>query len=262
MSSPPDHNHSSVTLKNTQPDEEKDYVPSNETSGSSSEIAISAHESVDKTTDSKEYVDSDRKGSSVEVDKTDEKCRVLNLFPSEDSALTCQHSMVSDAPQNTERAGSSSEIDLEGEYRTSFMKLLQGVQVSLEDSNQVSPNMSPGDCSSEIKGFQSMKEPTKSSVDSSEPGCCSQQDGDVLSCQKPTLKEKGKKVLKEEKKAFDWDCLRREAQARAGIREKTRSTMDTVDWKAIRAADVKEVAETIKSRGMNHKLAERIQVKI
>nr|7YHQ_A Chain A, Sex-determining region Y protein,DNA glycosylase/AP lyase ROS1 [synthetic construct] len=79
------------------------------------------------------------------------------------------------------------------------------------------------------------------------------------SCQKPTLKEKGKKVLKEEKKAFDWDCLRREAQARAGIREKTRSTMDTVDWKAIRAADVKEVAETIKSRGMNHKLAERIQ---
>ncbi|VYS54650.1 unnamed protein product [Arabidopsis thaliana] len=259
MSSPPDHNHSSVTLKNTQPDEEKDYVPSNETSRSSSEIAISAHESVDKTTDSKEYVDSDRKGSSVEVDKTDEKCRVLNLFPSEDSALTCQHSMVSDAPQNTERAGSSSEIDLEGEYRTSFMKLLQGVQVSLEDSNQVSPNMSPGDCSSEIKGFQSMKEPTKSSVDSSEPGCCSQQDGDVLSCQKPTLKEKGKKVLKEEKKAFDWDCLRREAQARAGIREKTRSTMDTVDWKAIRAADVKEVAETIKSRGMNHKLAERIQ---
>ncbi|EFH57709.1 hypothetical protein ARALYDRAFT_482629 [Arabidopsis lyrata subsp. lyrata] len=294
MSNPPDHNQSSVILKNTQPDEEKEYVHSNETSRSSSEIASSAHESVGKTTDSKTNVDSDQKGS--EVDKTDHKGLVLDLFPSEDSALTCQHSMVSDAPQqNTERARSSStsEINLEGEYRTSYMKLLQGVQVSLEESNQknqydnsgqevgVSPNLSPGDCSSEIKDFQSLKGPTKSSDDSNEPCCCYQQDGDVLSCQKPEMPEsststlipdinestsipdvqeaKGKKVLKEKKEAFDWDSLRREAQGREGIREKTARTMDTVDWEAIRAADVSEVAETIKSRGMNHKLAERIQ---
>ncbi|CAE6033005.1 unnamed protein product [Arabidopsis arenosa] len=342
MSNPPDHNQSSVVLKNTQPDEEKDYVHSNETSRSSSEIASSAHESVCKTTDSKANVDSDRRGSSVEDGKTDQKCLVLDLFPSEDSALTCQHSIVSDAPQqNTERARSSSTsgINLEEEYRTSYMKLLQGVQVSLEESNQknqydnsrqevgvssnpgslqVSPNMSPGDCSSEIKDFQSLKGPTKSFDDSNEPCCCYQQDGDVMSGQKPempessssvcstkhkeklvtetlipdinestscpdvqegtgkplgfdprckelsptddaTLKAKGKKVLKEKKEAFDWDSLRREAQGRAGIREKTTRTMDTVDWKAIRAADVSVVAETIKSRGMNHKLAERIQ---
>ncbi|XP_010516871.1 PREDICTED: protein ROS1-like [Camelina sativa] len=271
MSSPADQNHSSVILKNTEADEEKDYVHSNENSRSSSEIASSAHESVCKTTDSKMYVESDRKGSSVEVDKTDQECHILNLFPSEDSALTSQRSVVSDAPQNKERPGSSSEIDLEEEYRTSYLKLLLGVQGSQEESNQksqcdnsrqevgvssnhgsfqVSPNMSPGDCSSEVTNLQSLKVTTKSS------------DGDVLSCQKSELAEgcaKGKTKLKEKKEAFDWDSLRREAQVREGKREKSTRTMDTVDWEAIRAAHVSEVAETIKSRGMNHKLAERIQ---
>ncbi|XP_010505197.1 PREDICTED: protein ROS1-like [Camelina sativa] len=324
MSSPADQNHSSVIFKNTEPNEEKDYVHNNENSRSSSEIASSAHESVCKTTDSKMYVESDRKGLSVEVNKTDQECHILNLFPSEDSALTCQGSMVSDAPQNKERPGSSSEIDLEGEYRTSYLKLLLGVQVSQEESNQaihdnlrqevgvssnnicfqVSPNMCPGDCNSEVKNLRSLKGTTKSSDDSYEPYCSYQQDGDVLSCQKPELPEKkhkgsfqipdinectscidvqqgtekppglesmqlsptddatkakGKTKLKEKKESFDWDSLRREAQIREGKREKSTRTMDTVDWEAIRAADVSEVAETIKSRGMNHKLAERIQ---
>lgn len=356
MSNPPVHNLSSVNLNNTQPDEEKDYVNRDETSRSSSEIVSSANESVGKTTDSKANVDSDRKDSSVEVDKTD---LVQDLFPSEDSALTCQNSLVSDAPQNTERAGSSSEINSKGEHYTSFVKLLQDLgsarlpgqgrdvtsenNVSLEGSNeknqyensrqevgvssnpgslQVSPNTSPGDCSSEVKEFKSLKSATKSSDDSNEPCCFYQQDGDVLGCQKPesssnvistkhkedvvtetlfpdinestscldvqqgtevpsgpssrqhldssckelnpmddaALNAKGKKVLKEKKEEFDWDSLRREAQGREGKREKTARTMDTVDWEAIRTADVSEVAETIKSRGMNHKLAERIQV--
>lgn len=353
MSNPPVHNQCSVTLNNTHPDEEKDYVNRDETSRSSSEIVSSAHESVGKTTDSKAHVDSDRNGSSVEVDKTDQTYLVQDPFPSEDSAITCQ---------NTERAGSSSEINSEGEHYTSFVKLLQDLgsarlpgqgrdvttadTVSLEVSNQknqyensrkevgvssnpgslqVSPNTSPGDCSSEVKDFKSLKGATKSSDDSYEPCCYYQQDGDVLSCQKPemhessssvpstkhkeelvtetsipdinestscldvqegtevppgpssrqhqessckelnpmddaTLNAKGKKVLKEKKEGFDWDSLRREAQGREGKREKTTRTMDSVDWEAIRTADVSEVAETIKSRGMNHKLAERIQV--
>ncbi|XP_010509464.1 PREDICTED: protein ROS1-like isoform X2 [Camelina sativa] len=328
LSSPPGHSQCSVTLKNTEPDEEKDYVHSNETSRSSSEIASSAHESVCKTTDSKMYVESDRKGSSVEVGKTDQECLFLNLFPSEDSALTFQRSMVSDTPQNKERPGSSSEISLEGEYRTSYLKLLLGVQGSQEESNQksqydnsvssnhgsfqVSSNMSPGDCSSEVKNLQSLK----SSDDSYGPYCSYQQDGDVLNCQKlelperclkkhkgsfqipdlnestscldviedtetppcpgsrpledssckelnpiddTTLNAKGKKVLKQKKEAFDWDSLRREAQVREGKREKSTRTMDSVDWEAIRTADVSVVAETIKKRGMNHMLAERIQ---
>ncbi|EOA29112.1 hypothetical protein CARUB_v10025379mg [Capsella rubella] len=337
MSSPPDHNQSSVTLKNIDPDEENGYVHSNETSRSSSEFASSSHESDGKTTYSKMYVESDRKGLSVEVAKIDQECLTLNLFPSEDSALTCQRSMVSDAPQNTEKAGSS-EINLEGEYRTSYLKLLLGVQVSLEESNQksqyensrqevgvssnpsslqVSPNMSPGDCFSEVTDFQSLKRPTKSSDDSYEPSCSYQQDGDVLSSRKPvmpescskkhkgsfqipdlnestscldviedtekppdpysrplrdssckelnpiddvTLNANGKKVQKQKKEAFDWDSLRREAEGREGKRKKSTRTMDSVDWEAIRTADVSEVAETIKKRGMNHMLAERIQL--
>ncbi|XP_010516874.1 PREDICTED: protein ROS1-like isoform X2 [Camelina sativa] len=337
MSSPPGHSQCSVILKNTEPDEEKDYEHSNETSRSSSEIASSAHESVCKTTDSKMYVESDRKGSSVEVGNTDQECLILNLFPSEDSALTFQRSTVSDAPQNTERPGSSSEISLEGEYRTSYLKLLLGVQGSQEEPNQksqcdnssqeigvssnhgsfqVSPNMSPGDCSSEVKNLQSLKGTTKSSDDSYEPHCSYQQDGGVLSCQKhempercskkhkgsfqipdlnestscidviedtetppgpdsrpledssckelnpiddTTLNAKGKKVLKQKKEAFDWDSSRREAQIREGKREKSTRTMDSVDWEAIRTVDVSVVAETIKKRGMNHMLAERIQ---
>ena len=77
---------------------------------------------------------------------------------------------------------------------------------------------------------------------------------------KATFNADGKKILKEVEEEFDWDSLRREAEGREGKREKTARSLDSVDWEAIRTADVNEVAETIKSRGMNHKLAERIQV--
>ncbi|CAA7060914.1 unnamed protein product [Microthlaspi erraticum] len=338
----------SVTVNITQPDE---YVnSSDETSRGSNEIASSVQYSVDRMSDS------NKKGSSVEAENIDHTCIVQDLFPSEDSVLTCQDSLVSDAPQNTERAGSSSEINSKGEHYGSFAKLLQGlgsaqlkgkgrdvVKVdtvsAVEESNlknqyqqvgassnpgslQVSPKASPGDCSSEVQDFIPLKRQTISSDDSSnEPCCCF---GDVLSCQKPessssvpctkrkevlvteTLipdinestsfldvqegagkpppgpdsrqhrdssckeqqpkddatskaKAKGKNVVKEKTEEFDWDSLRREAQARVGKREKTERTMDSVDWEAIRRAHVSEVAETIKSRGMNHKLAERIQ---
>lgn len=59
---------------------------------------------------------------------------------------------------------------------------------------------------------------------------------------------------------FDWDSLRVQAQAQAGKREKTEKTMDSVDWDAVRRADVNEISNTIKERGMNNMLAERIQV--
>ncbi|CAH8363288.1 unnamed protein product [Eruca vesicaria subsp. sativa] len=336
VSNPQVHNEISATVNITQHDEEKeDYVNSNDTSRSSSEIASSGNESVVKTMDSKAQVDSDRTASSVEVNKTVQTFIVQELFPSEDSVLTCQNSLVFDTPQKTERAGSSFEINSEAEHNTSYVKLLEsqgsiqlqgkgkGVTtadtVSVEEANQCSrqevgvsstPNTSPGDCSSEVKDLKSLKGKTKCSDD--EPCCFF---GDVLSVQKPDIPESsssghstrpvietsipdinesttcldvqegtekqtgpdsllskelnpkdkatfnasGKKVLKEVKEGFDWDGLRREAQGREGKREKTARTLDSVDWEAIRTADVDEVAETIKSRGMNHKLAERIQ---
>lgn len=75
------------------------------------------------------------------------------------------------------------------------------------------------------------------------------------------IKLKTKNQLKEEKEQFDWDSLRRKAQAKAGKREKTEDTMDSLDWDAVRCADVGDIANTIKERGMNNRLAERIQVK-
>ncbi|KAF8101783.1 hypothetical protein N665_0201s0102 [Sinapis alba] len=346
ISNPHVHNlEISATLNNTQPDEEKEYVNSNDTSrSSSSEIASSGNESVVKTTNSKAQVDSDRSGSSVEeVSKKDQTLLVQELFPSEDSVITCQNSLVSDTPQKTNRAGSSSEINSEAEHDTSYVKLLESQgsaqlqekgkevmtadTVSVEEANrqevgvssspgslQESPNTSPGDCSSEVKEFfKSLKgytndEPccffgdvqkpemmpessssvpsTKLVIETSIPdinesttclldvqqGTEKQQPGPADSLQHPdssskeinpmdkaTFNANGKKILKEVTEEFDWDSLRREAQGRHGKREKTSRSLDSVDWEAIRTADVNEVAETIKSRGMNHKLAERIQ---
>ncbi|KAJ0258948.1 DNA glycosylase/AP lyase ROS1 [Hirschfeldia incana] len=331
ISNPPVPNEVSV--------ENDHYVNSNDTSRSSSGIASSGNESVVKTMDPKAQVDLDRTGSSVEVSKTDQMFLVQELLPSEDSVLTCQNSLVSDIPQSTERAGSSSEINSEAEHETSFVKLLESqgsaqlqekegdvitaeTTVLVEEANQktqcssspgslqVSSNTSPGDCcSSEVKDFKSLK--GKEKCTDEEPCCFF---GDVLSSvQKPDIPESsssapstklvietpipdinestncldvqegtekqqpgssskeinpmdkaafnanGKKILKEVTEEFDWDSLRKEAQAREGKREKTARTLDSVDWEAVRTAHVNEVAETIKSRGMNHKLAKRIQ---
>ncbi|XP_058778802.1 uncharacterized protein LOC131652840 isoform X2 [Vicia villosa] len=73
------------------------------------------------------------------------------------------------------------------------------------------------------------------------------------------IKLKTKKQLKEEKEQFDLDSLRRKAQAKAGKREKTEDTMDSVDGEAMGCANVQDIANTIKERGMDNRLAERIQ---
>lgn len=75
-----------------------------------------------------------------------------------------------------------------------------------------------------------------------------------------TSKAKRGRVAKEKNNnTFDWDSLRREAQANGRKRERTANTMDSLDWEAVRCADVNEIANTIKERGMNNMLAERIK---
>ncbi|KAK3006010.1 hypothetical protein RJ639_016606, partial [Escallonia herrerae] len=71
-------------------------------------------------------------------------------------------------------------------------------------------------------------------------------------------KAKRARTGKEKQNAVDWDSLRKQAQANR-MREKTSSTMDSLDWEAVRCADVNEIAETIRERGMNNMLAERIK---
>lgn len=74
------------------------------------------------------------------------------------------------------------------------------------------------------------------------------------------VKLRGKERGKEKKVDYNWDSLRKQAQAKSGKREKTESTMDSLDWDAVRRANVHEIADAIKERGMNNMLAERIQV--
>lgn len=73
-------------------------------------------------------------------------------------------------------------------------------------------------------------------------------------------KSKGGRVSKEKEIKVDWDQLRKQAIFGGRQRERTDSTLDSVDWDAIRCADVNEIAQTIKERGMNNMLAERIKV--
>ncbi|KAL6337168.1 hypothetical protein AAG906_036482 [Vitis piasezkii] len=74
-----------------------------------------------------------------------------------------------------------------------------------------------------------------------------------------TSKAKKGKARREEKNTLHWDNLRKEAQVNGRKRERTVNTMDSLDWEAVRCADVNEIANTIKERGMNNMLAERIK---
>lgn len=71
---------------------------------------------------------------------------------------------------------------------------------------------------------------------------------------------KSRRPGKEKQNEVHWESLRQQAQANGKKRERTVNTMDTVDWEAVRLADVGKVAESIKERGMNNVLAGRIKV--
>ncbi|GAB2290946.1 hypothetical protein Dimus_025204 [Dionaea muscipula] len=72
------------------------------------------------------------------------------------------------------------------------------------------------------------------------------------------LKTKGEKIEAEKKTVFDWDSLRKQVYSN-GRKERTKDAMDSIDYEAVRCADVKEISMAIKDRGMNNMLAERIK---
>ncbi|KAK6943980.1 Permuted single zf-CXXC unit, partial [Dillenia turbinata] len=74
-----------------------------------------------------------------------------------------------------------------------------------------------------------------------------------------TLKAKRVRTVKEKKNDIDWDDLKKQAEAGGRKRERTANTMDSLDYEAVRLADVNEIANAIKERGMNNMLAERIK---
>ncbi|XAR72173.1 DNA-(apurinic or apyrimidinic site) lyase [Bertholletia excelsa] len=61
------------------------------------------------------------------------------------------------------------------------------------------------------------------------------------------------------RKSFDWDQLRKQVQVNGRRKERSKETMDSLDYEALRRADVKEISGSIKERGMNNMLAARIK---
>ncbi|XP_042406861.1 protein ROS1A-like [Zingiber officinale] len=78
-----------------------------------------------------------------------------------------------------------------------------------------------------------------------------------------TPKNKGKanklKIDNERKKVYDWESLRKEVCYDGIEKERDLDNMDSVDWEAIRSADVSEISAAIRERGMNNMLADRIK---
>lgn len=75
-----------------------------------------------------------------------------------------------------------------------------------------------------------------------------------------SLPDNRKRKAEKEKAEFNWDSLRRQAQSKPEPRGRSRDIMDSIDYEALLDADVGEVSEAIKARGMNKMLAERIKV--
>jgi hypothetical protein len=64
---------------------------------------------------------------------------------------------------------------------------------------------------------------------------------------------------KNNKPMIDWESMRKKAPI-FQKRERDPDTKDAINWEAVRCADVKDIAETIRERGMNNILAGRIKV--
>ncbi|KAL5976428.1 hypothetical protein ACLOJK_020759 [Asimina triloba] len=76
---------------------------------------------------------------------------------------------------------------------------------------------------------------------------------------KNSLKRRREKTEIDKTIDFDWENLRQQVCHNHKSKERSSDVMDAVDWEAVRCADVKEISETIKARGMNNMLSERIQ---
>ncbi|XP_047969418.1 protein ROS1C-like isoform X2 [Salvia hispanica] len=68
-----------------------------------------------------------------------------------------------------------------------------------------------------------------------------------------------RKAEKEKAVPFNWDTLRKQVQSKDGTAGSSREAMDSLDYEAMRNADVREISDAIKERGMSNILAERMK---
>ncbi|XP_065870248.1 transcriptional activator DEMETER [Euphorbia lathyris] len=76
-----------------------------------------------------------------------------------------------------------------------------------------------------------------------------------------SIKErKGKgKANSDKKDTVDWDSLRKQVQPNGERKEKRKDAMDSLDYEAMRKANVNKISTAIRERGMNHMLAKRMK---
>ncbi|KAK2978993.1 hypothetical protein RJ640_029961 [Escallonia rubra] len=72
------------------------------------------------------------------------------------------------------------------------------------------------------------------------------------------LNTRNKKAENEKKEAVDWDRLRKRVQSNCK-QDRNETTDDSIDYEALRHANVKEIADAIKERGMSNVLAQRMK---
>ncbi|GAB2235841.1 hypothetical protein Drorol1_Dr00026282 [Drosera rotundifolia] len=119
-------------------------------------------------------------------------------------------------------------------------------------------NFSPGKSPGEFATSQALDE-RKINGGNNLPGPVQHATGSAttLANSGDTKQTKGK-AIKEKKPAFDWDSLRKQVEA-DGKKGRPPHHMDSLDYEAVRLADLSEIADTIKERGMNNMLAERMK---
>ncbi|CAH8270034.1 unnamed protein product [Arabidopsis lyrata] len=61
------------------------------------------------------------------------------------------------------------------------------------------------------------------------------------------------------KPTSQWDSLRKDVEVNEGRKERSKDSMDSIDYEAIRRASISEISDAIKERGMNNMLAVRIK---
>ncbi|XP_076916157.1 DNA glycosylase/AP lyase ROS1-like [Bidens hawaiensis] len=199
------------------------------------------------------------------VDLNDNSEYVVAELTEKDSEI-CKESVVSHievdeivSSQNSADTCSvhESEERKESGECASFVELLRMLGPSTVYKSETIRKNS-GKCISEESGISSESaSQTAVQIQESANGNLNRSNQIVNGADAGCSKVKNKKTAKTQIKV-DWDKLRLQAEVEQK-RERTPNTMDSMDYEAIRAANVNDVADAIKERGMNNRLAARIK---
>ncbi|XP_058088746.1 protein ROS1A-like isoform X2 [Magnolia sinica] len=163
--------------------------------------------------------------------------------------------------QNAREAGMQSDITEASEARNIAEVLSQRQTSGTQHNHSNLPNylgdtLDVAECSSLAKKEKPLARKLAES-NSKDEGCSSK----IVSTEtsRDTLKARKGRGESAKKQAFDWDSLRKQACYNGQKKERSSDRMDSLDWEAVRLAEVSEISDTIRERGMNNMLAERIK---